>query len=1196
MKQLRHFVAAALVVLGSSYALAQTESNPFVLQNGSNTVTCSSYYTYVKYTATEDALVMMEGARVSDGYVTCGTELVSACPNYGASAAATYFAVESGKSYVARIYTGDANSVDLTVKSNPAAYNNGQSCSDPIVATEGAETYVPMVKNGTSYSASAVPVYVEFTPSITGKVVVTILQTGMTGNNSALANMFYDTECDGDFNTFTNNAQMSTGSFRCEAGQKYLIRMNGSQGAFVTYQSMEIVEGASCDDAFMAKAGENVIPAAAGTYWYSFTTPAGSNSYLEISSAASVSGVLQNTCTPGYYDTTTKLDVLNYRGEVYANSTRILKLVKETATTDAESFTLAFASAQPYDKKSTAEAIEADKEYTTPAFNGTYFYKITTPAEGAYFLNAQTLNATGSVNVAIYDGDGEYSSSIAYGTNKARYAVAADKNYWIAIDVPVGMKSVPFKVTYEEVEPGMTKTSPIAAVVGDNDLKAWDNVYYSFDCPETKWVIITVPQEVYGPDVLDKEGSNITVNSLGDNKYSFEGVADAKYMLCFRNIKEAAKFSIAQEAYEPGSVRAMPIEVTAETTSLPEAAGKYWYVYTATVDGFLTLTTDIKYDYSAGSPVMYINNSTSQSGYCQYDYSTYLYKPYKITVNKGDKVYIKIGKIEEADKTFSLSEAEAQPGSIPSKPLVFDLADSNEVVVPDADYNNPVYVAVKANADGNMKMLAQSNSYLGLILYSDPGFNNYVAASNTDYGTQPYVSGFQKISVEEGEFYYFKNTGTGATYTCSITPAGPGETVKTAIPIENNGREESVAFTAEGYNGTWYSIELGAGELKVQKAENKYAWWGVYAASDTRTAILYDEMGNDPDYQTYTIPEAGKYYLNFKYITTGETLDMLLIGSAVQYAPAEYAGYMLLNTDNGKVGTWTATTDGFESKVTEKGADFTLAVEKENSTADLYNPGENTQALVIPKGAALSLSVEDIYLTSVVLTVDNSFYGLEDNDGFVRNLTLPEGWTCEIYDNLYILRNEGAQSLKAVSAEGELRIHKIVVDGIENLPVPVPPTYVTLTVNVENGYASTVNVIEGSTATLGFDLDEYWTLENVSFNGEDYTTKLVENALTTPELTENSTVTAAIEYAGDLQVVNENDVKEIENNRIKISVIEGQIIIAGLVSGDDVCLYNAAGQVIAHPAVADEIMKLTVEGNGVYVVRVNKSAVKAIVK
>ena len=186
---------------------------------------------------------------------------------------------------------------------------------------------------------------------------------------------------------------------------------------------------------------------------------------------------------------------------------------------------------------------------------------------------------------------------------------------------------------------------------------------------------------------------------------------------------------------------------------------------------------------------------------------------------------------------------------------------------------------------------------------------------------------------------------------------------------------------------------------------------------------------------------------------------------------------------------------------------------------------------------------------------------------------------------LTMLRVNGEDVLSRVT-DNEL---SIVVDGNLSIEpyweyVESAPTLLTIR-QAENGSVK-MEVSEWETYRFYVAPSEGWQIHTVTFNDEDITSRIGEDGLLMLSgIAENSVLSVAFEQKGI-------SVAAVEHSNAKVYGLDGQIVIAGVDSGEPIAIYNEAGMQLRLFRASSNTETVTAEKGHIYIVKLNGRTVK----
>lgn len=852
---------------------AQTADSPLTVVPGENSyenTSGSSMSVYYTMTPDEDALVTLEGISIS----TIKEDDVEIPSCYLTNPTKTMFLAQEGKTYTFYNYVYSDESSTFTAIFTPKPYNNGRDQANPIILEQG-ENFFPCTREG-GWGTPNIPVYAKFTSPQDGKLVITTASS-LSG--------FYRLMPDGNKVaielSYSNNYR---NVIMIDKDEELLFELSYSYGTILSFKVEDSVPGASEDEPFRTQAGENVIPAAAGTYWYSFTTPSVLDKYyVTITSDCDYPVAIMSN---GY--TQASCNTMAIRESFGGGVTNLIKIEKETATETDGTFNLEFNAPEPYDNFKTADFITAGEEVKTPAFAGRYFYRIQAPETGNWFLDVKSL-AEDATELSVYAESNDWSYLVTGAS--VRCEVEAGKSYVIKATAPQNQLGATFEASFAEVQKGQTAANPLPVEEGVNDVPLWSDVYYTYTAKTDCWIVI----EHTGVSVKSvyEDGTYTSVSSYGENKSRFEAIAGKTYNIRFDLVEEGATFTLTEVAYQQGESSTNPIDITSGETKLPEFGGKVWYRFVSDRDGFINISTTLAYA-SGNSVELYINEITNSGritmgteGY----YPDYTFKPIRNGIMKGDVAYICVSYSDATEgASITVTTSEANPGETIGTAIPIDFVNDMTYTFPTT--NDPIWYSIELPA-GMLRI--STNDYVTLYLYSADG-KNELARAEYDYASYGYTL---KAGVEEGKYLICVSYATSdITTTISVSEPEPGQTPATAIVIENAGDPTEFEIPKlERGEQRWYCIDLYEGELSF-KAEDSLGGY-LYAEGDYDNSLAYISYDWDADESTFTniaIPAAGRYY--FKITSTYLTVAYAtLTGTALVHEVVGVEGIEADGTD-----------------------------------------------------------------------------------------------------------------------------------------------------------------------------------------------------------------------------------------------------------------------------------------------------------
>lgn len=656
---------------------------------------------------------------------------------------------------VASTYSG--SSVSFQAASTAYDVEAGGSLSQALTATDGTEFFVPSFYDTKTYTSH--PTYIAYTATESG-----VLEMEFT---SYVSNATIQAGTDGTAESLSFNYNSETqgysGKYAVEGGVTYYIATSLYSPVMGTFTLTHPTEGASCDLPFAATTDTpNVLPAAAGKYWYQLMPD--KSGFAVLRSEATLPGgtlTAYNSCASYASSLSTVNGLLLMRVAAQSGQSLYFCIEKAEATAEAETFTLALEDAQAGD--SFDNPIDAQEgENTVSEFNGTYYYRIQIPESGSKMIGVDASEAnilSSSTQMYLIDSSNQW-SQLAMGSKSLSYEGQAGKTYILKWQLNEGKNAFSFKLTLTDIAKGDVASNPLQAVKGENELPEGTVKYFTYTATQNGWlsidtepnITVTFPRDTYGYSFYDAQTSG-TVTRM-------QATSGTTYLIKFTGMTEATSFTLSEDAYQQGESKDNPIEITDEATALPNATLSRWYVYTAPQDGKLTVSSDIAYESENGKTSMVsvqlndgypqtIINYGGQEGSETYFKGTF-------NVSKGDKAYIQVITLTPQEgRTLTCTIADLQPGEAASNPIPLN---EGETVVPEATYSNPVWYSVDLKA-GDFKITGKTgDDYFYGTLYSANDLNNPVAYSSSTWdaetNTQTYYLSYTYSGTDNATFIF----------------------------------------------------------------------------------------------------------------------------------------------------------------------------------------------------------------------------------------------------------------------------------------------------------------------------------------------------------------------------------------------------------------------------------------------------------
>ena len=769
---MRKVLLFATALCLSSAAMAQTSVETALnAQKGENTYKVESSEaknTYWKFTADKNYLAKVTPLTGSSNVPTVftsveGTDsltLGGASLNYPSKA----YALEKGKTYYFVMnMTGESGfNLDL---SEMASYGKGLSQEDPVELKVGEELFLgdPL---GAQYANTTA--YVTYTAEKTAQLQLSFSSylSGATVNGNYISAQY----------------DQATGGYvlkvSVEKGQTYTIALS-LQGSVVANSKLVEVKAGSLEMPFALNEGENKVPAEMGDYYFTYTP--NKTGYLNISSDAVLAGgqvkvySSLNNITYQQVAASSEPGTYNVRVEIpYTGATYYIVVNKLQDSAAEDVIKAEMQEYQPGETVNTAfELTELPAEKTLPSAKGTYYYKLTVPANTEKFVTVETeANLDAATSILFYNQqNGEYgAATVKDGLLKT---FVGGQSYDITYILKVTSnedKPLAFKVSYLDVEKGSLVTNPAEAVEGDNEITVEGTEYFKYTATKNgklnveaePGVTVSFPR---GTGMYDGE---YTAINKGDN-FFIEATAGTTYLIKVSGAAKGTTIYLEEQEFAAGESRTNPIVMEGDEYTVTKAgAADLWLQNNVTEDGVLDFACD--HGYNGGSDrIEVIKNdepygTTMMGSEVVGNVTTTVYKG-KVTVSKGDKLYIHCviaGTVTGSKIKFTKHEAE--PGETVTNPLV--VTKGNTVTITGASRSTPVWVKASLPAG---KTTFRMSDYMMTTLYNsleDAKNGANAEEIRADYVTLPdgsYVREFTKEMAAAGDVYFQFVDSYGAT-------------------------------------------------------------------------------------------------------------------------------------------------------------------------------------------------------------------------------------------------------------------------------------------------------------------------------------------------------------------------------------------------------------------------------------------------
>ena len=768
---MRKVLLFATALCLSSAAMAQTSiESALEAKKGDNTFKVESSEaknTYWKFTADKNYLAKVSPLSGSSNVPTVftsveGTDsltLGGAGLNYPSKA----YALEKGKTYYFIMnMTGESGfKLDL---SEMYSYGKGLSQENPAELKLGEELYLgnPL---GAQYESTTA--YITYTAEKTAQLQISF--SGYVPNATVNG-------------TTVTTYDQTTGAYMLKAsvekGQTYSIALN-LQGGVVANSKLVEVKAGSLEMPFALNEGENKVPAEMGDYYFTYTPT--KTGYLNISSDAVLAGgqvkvyTSLSNITYQQVAASSEAGTYNVRVEIpYTGSTYYIVVNKLQDSAAEDVIKAEMQDYQPGETVNSAfELTELPVENTLPSAKGTYYYKLTVPANTEKFVTVETdATLDAATSILFYNQqNGEYGAATVKDGLLKTYVGGQSYDITYILKVTANEDNpLAFKVSYLDVEKGSLVTNPAEAVAGENEITIEGTEYFKYTATKDGKLNVEVEPGVtvsFPRGTGQWDGEYNAINKGTD--FFIEATAGTTYLIKVSGAAEGTTMYLEEKEFSAGESRTNPIVMEGDEYTLTKAgAADLWLQYNVTEDGVLDFACD--HGYNGGSDRIEIIKNQEPYGTTMMgtetvgNVSTTVFKG-KVTVSKGDKLYIHCvlaGQVTGSKIKFTKHEAE--PGETVTNPLV--ITKGKTVTITGASRSTPVWLKASLPAG---KTTFRLSGYLMTSLYNsleDAKNGANAEEVRTNYVQMPdgsYVYEFTKDMAEAGDVYFQFVDSYGAT-------------------------------------------------------------------------------------------------------------------------------------------------------------------------------------------------------------------------------------------------------------------------------------------------------------------------------------------------------------------------------------------------------------------------------------------------
>lgn len=748
------FLSAVMLLLAVvAFAQSGTKDNPLAAHPGTNT--CShpageAYHScWWSYTSNRDGVFFVTPPN-SDTFVyaydATGDNLLNGADMPGSGKA---YLVKSGET----IYIEAKGEGQISFEGEYMMQSgSGLDENDPLWLADGAKVFM-----GDPSAASMTTSYAKY--SATGDGVLVL---------NTKTYILYCSVNGGTETSFASDSERGGYSYKVnvKSGETYNIAIR-CFNPFVITPSMVNPEKGSVDAPFEMSYGKNTVPAAAGTYYYTFSNPNGWGGNAAITSDAalpegqvrvyrSLSNINYDIV---YAQSETGSFNVSFETAVYVDQTTYYIVVDKKTATDADGeFDFSWERyAEGSDKDN--PHVMAQFPYTAvteTAFNPVW-YAVDVPAGTAWNI---TIRATGTVvnpetKVKIYQPGYDY-SRYAEGMSGATYAANGGESgcrylvFWDSKET----EGIPFEVSYEEVSDGDIIGKPIIPVLGENVIanKGTGTKYYKYTATRGGKLAVEVSNSnmnvTFPKGVGQYEGVWPLIKN--GNSYYITETEGTDYYIKVENIEDGDKFILTESDFAAGEDRATAIDVPDGIYTINAPKSNFWVKYTVKKTGKLNIGTTMT---GNGCAAAYSKNSDSwtidmkTNGFDDSGIPTTVFKA-EISVVEGDVYFVCFSAPESADgKLIKFTERDFELGEDWSTAIPVTMGEFH---IPEGTAAAPVWCKATLKP-GNFKMVSKLRAF-GLWYTSRENAKNGIG-ERLQMQRPQYDFIIEYDIAEEGEYY-----------------------------------------------------------------------------------------------------------------------------------------------------------------------------------------------------------------------------------------------------------------------------------------------------------------------------------------------------------------------------------------------------------------------------------------------------------
>lgn len=603
---MKEIVFATMLLVGvSGIAIAQdSPENAINLRVGYNEYspdTEDEVDVYWKYTANENSILTVEATSIQQltAFELDGDKQITVNPAQGDQYTIQNYPLKSGKTIYFKmpVYGGYKATFDLATIPY-TDLGKGLVEGDPLPITPGNTYYM-----GNQYIYSDQVFYATYTADKEGLLVMTSPTTVMGINVEGSIGLKFDP-------TFAiDRGSQHQCKMPVEEGKTYLIKFDNF-APFMLDVTFENAERGSLYMPFMLKEGDNMVPAAAGNYYYIYSNEKAGYGVIKSDSELKGGQVKifpedKSLIESGYTLATSEEGKFDTRWEMQEPNTIYYVCINKTeATAENQTMSFSYEDYKTGDKESKPIIIsEIPSEITTEESSATTFYAVDIPAQSNKILNVKAISEikSGYTKVEIYPEGNSYNSVSGNTSVYAQVNGGEDGQRYIIKWTSRETEPITFSVSMDDIKQGDIITDPITAVKGENNIENKNGYikYYKYTATITGKLYFNGPSNIFvsfpkGTGPYDGSYSTTRDENMA---YVLEITEGTTYLIKIDGALDGQKFYIEEKEYDLGEGRTNPIIVDGDTYTFGDKVpSNLWLQYTMKKDGVLTIECDKPYN------------------------------------------------------------------------------------------------------------------------------------------------------------------------------------------------------------------------------------------------------------------------------------------------------------------------------------------------------------------------------------------------------------------------------------------------------------------------------------------------------------------------------------------------------------------------------------------------------------------------